>query len=134
MGVFLAWLGNLIGGPFARAAVESWRLKLEADGSADAHTAELAGRELSVEQREVELAARLVEVEQGNILARLVRPAFAAPFIVYVWKIVVFDKVLGLGSTDALGADMSGLMTTIVAAYFGGRTVEKVAAILRRPR
>jgi hypothetical protein len=27
---------------------------------------------------------------------------------------------------------MTSLMTAIVAAYFGGRTVEKVAAILKR--
>jgi len=128
----LGWLGNLLGGPFAKAAVDAYRAKLDAENSADAHTADLVARELAVEQREAELSAQLVVAEQGNAIARLVRPAFAAPFIVYVWKIVIWDKVLAWGSTDPLGADMTSLMTTIVAAYFGGRTIEKVAAIMRR--
>lgn len=128
----LAWLGNLLGGPFATAAVDAYRARLDAENSADAHTADLVARELAVEQREAELAQQVVIAEQGNVVARLVRPLFALPFIVYAWKIVVFDKVLSMGSTDPLGADMTSLMSTIVAAYFGGRTVEKVAAILRR--
>jgi hypothetical protein len=128
----LAWLGNLLGGPFAAAAVDAYRARLDAENSADAHTADLVARELAVEQREAELAQQVVIAEQGNVVARLVRPLFALPFIVYAWKIVVWDKVFALGTTDPLGADMTSLMSTIVAAYFGGRTVEKVAAILRR--
>lgn len=130
----LGWLGNLLGGPFAKAAVDAYRAKLDVESSADAHTADLVARELAVETREAELSQQLVVAEQGNWLARLVRPLFALPFVVYTWKIVVWDKVLAWGSTDPLGADMASLMTTIVAAYFGGRTIEKVAAIMRRPK
>ncbi len=132
MEMFLSWLGGLMGGPFAKAAVEAYRAKLDVENNADARTADLAARELSVEQREAELAQQLLVAEQGNWLARLVRPLFALPFIAYVWKIVVWDKVAAMGSTDPLGPDMTSLMTTVVAAYFGGRTVEKVAAILKR--
>ncbi len=132
METILSWLGSLLGGPFVKAAVEAYRAKLDVENNADARTADLAARELAVEQREAELSQQLVVAEQGNRIARLVRPLFAVPFIVYVWKIVVWDKVMALGSTDPLGADMTSLMTTVVAAYFGGRTIEKVAAILKR--
>jgi len=128
----LSWLGSLLGGPFVQAALSAYRAKLDVENSTDARTADLAARELAVESREAELSQQLLIAEQGNWLARLVRPLFALPFIVYVWKIVVWDKVLAWGSTDPLGADMTGLMTTVVAAYFGGRTIEKVAAILKR--
>ena len=134
MEMILSWLGALLGGPFAKAAVEAYRAKLDVENNADARTADLAARELSVEQREAELAQQLLVAEQGNWLARLVRPLFALPFITYVWKIVVWDKVLAWGSTDPLGPDMTSLMTTVVAAYFGGRTIEKVAAILKRSK
>ncbi len=132
METILSWLGSLLGGPFVKAAVEAYRAKLDVENNADARTADLAARELAVEQREAELSQQLVVAEQGNRIARLVRQLFAVPFIVYVWKIVVWDKVMALGSTDPLGADMTSLMTTVVAAYFGGRTIEKVAAILKR--
>ena len=78
--------------------------------------------------------ADIVKAEQGSFLTRLVRPAFAAPFVIYTWKLVVWDKVLGWGSTDPLGADLSALMVTIVGAYFGGRTIELVAARFARGR
>lgn len=78
--------------------------------------------------------ADIVKAEQGSWMTRLVRPAFAAPFVVYVWKLVIWDKVLGWGSTDPLGADLTALMQVIVGAYFGGRTIELVAARFARGR
>ena len=60
------------------------------------------------------------------------RPLFAFAFIIYVWKVVVWDKVLGLGSTDALSGDVAQKATVVLTAYFGGRSLEKVARILGR--
>ena len=51
----LTWLGNLLGGPFAKAAVDAYRAKLSADNTAQRVAADLAARELAVEQREREL-------------------------------------------------------------------------------
>jgi hypothetical protein len=45
---------------------------------------------------------------------------------------VVWDKVLGLGTTDALDPSMWGVFQAVIYAYFGGRTIEKVARIFRR--
>lgn len=53
-------------------------------------------------------------------------------FIIYVWKVVVWDKVLGLGTTDALSGDMSQWAMAVVTAYFGGRTLEKVARVFAK--
>jgi hypothetical protein len=64
--------------------------------------------------------------------ARKPRPLFAAKFIIYVWKVVVWDKVLGLGTTDALSGDMSQWAMAVVTAYFGGRTLEKVARVFAK--
>jgi hypothetical protein len=47
-------------------------------------------------------------------------------------KVIIWDKVLGLGTTDPITgmvADWTGL---IVTAYVGGRSIEKVARIFRR--
>ena len=62
----------------------------------------------------------------------IIRPLLAAPVIIYLWKVIVWDKVLGLGTTDPITgmiADWTGL---IVTAYVGGRSIEKVAQIFAR--
>ncbi len=105
----LTWLGNLLGGPFAKAA-----------------------RELSVEQREAEVASQVVIAEQGRWYTALPRPLFVFAFVIYVWKVVVWDKVFGLGATDGLSPELSQWALIILTAYFGGRSLEKVARILGR--
>jgi len=128
----LTWLGNLLGGPFAKAAVDAYRAKLTAESTSEKIAADLAAREMSVEQRERELATELLLAEQGRWYTALPRPLFAFAFIVYAWKVVVWDKVLGLGTTDALSGDMSQWAMVVLTAYFGGRSLEKVARILTR--
>ena len=124
------WLVNLLGGPFAKAAVDGYRAKLSAENTSEKITADLAARELSVEQRERELATQILVAEQGRWYTALPRPLFAFAFIIYVWKAVVWDKVLGLGTTDALSGDVAQWAMVVLTAYFGGRSLEKVARIL----
>jgi len=128
----LAWLGNLLGGPFARAAVDAYRAKLTAENASQKVAADLAARELAVEAREQELRVALLVAEQGNWVTRWVRPVWAAPFVIYTWKVVIYDKVLALGTTDPLGGLVATLAVTIAGAYFGGRTLENVARIIKR--
>lgn len=128
----LGWLGNLIGGPFAKAAVDAYRAKLTAENTSEKIAADLAARELDVESRERELATQVVIAEQGRWYTALPRPLFAFAFVIYVWKVVVWDRVLGLGSTDALSGDVAQWAMIVLTAYFGGRSIEKVARILAR--
>jgi len=120
------------GGPFAKAAVDAYRAKLTAENTSEKIAADLAARELLVEQRERELAAQVVIAEQGRWYTALPRPLFALAFIIYVWKVVVFDKVLGWGTTDPLSGDVAQWAMIVLTAYFGGRSLEKVARILAR--
>jgi hypothetical protein len=128
----LGWLGNLLGGPFAKAAVDAYRAKLTAENASEKIAADLAARELIVESRERKLAAQVVIAEQGRWYTALPRPLFAFAFVIYVWKVVVWDKVLGLCSTAALSGDVAQWALIVLTAYFGGRSLEKVARILAR--
>ncbi|HEY1545626.1 MAG TPA: hypothetical protein VGG01_24755 [Xanthobacteraceae bacterium] len=47
----------------------------------------------------------------------------ATPFIVFTSRVVVYDKVLGLGTTDALDPNLWGVFLAVIYAYFGGRTI-----------
>ena len=132
LGTVLGALGNLLGGPFAKAALDAYRSRLSAENASEKIAADLAARELAVEQRERELASQSVLAEQGRWYTALPRPLFAFAFVVYVWKVVVWDKVLALGSTDPLSGDIADWATIVLTAYFGGRSIEKVARILTR--
>ena len=132
LSAFLGWLGNLLGGPFARAAVDAYRAKLAAENTSEKIAADLAARELAVEQRERELANAMILAEQGRWYTAVPRPLFAIAFIIYVWKVVVWDKVLGLGTTDALTGDVSQWATIVLTAYFGGRSLEKIVQALMK--
>jgi len=60
------------------------------------------------------------------------RPLFA---FIYVWKVVVWDNVLTYwadGATVPLSGDVAHLAMIVLTAYFGGRSLEKVARILAR--
>ena len=61
-------------------------------------------------------------------------PEKLAVYIVLVFyaKCVIFDTVLGLGTTPALKGDVSMWSGLIMSFYFGKRTFENVARIIKR--
>lgn len=129
------WLASLLTGPLIKGALDAYKAKLAAGNTSENIAADLATRELAVEQREREVAAQIVIAEQGNWFTRSVRPLWALPFVIYTWKLVVWDKVLGAwthSATDPLSGGMETMIVTVAAAYFGGRTIENVARIIKR--
>ena len=82
---------------------------------------------LEADQRIQELQAQqsVLIAEQGNWMTRWIRPAFALPFVIYNAKVVVWDKVLGLGVTDPLSAEFAQMQMVMIGAYFLGRSIEK---------
>ena len=56
------------------------------------------------------------------------RAFLALPFGIFVNKVIVYDKVLGLGSTDNLSADLWNLMMVVYGFYF----VYETAALFKR--
>jgi hypothetical protein len=51
---------------------------------------------------------------------------------IYFAKLLIFDKVLGLGTTDGLAGFASTTANLIVASYFAKRGFENVARIIKR--
>ena len=52
--------------------------------------------------------------------AAIMRIFFALPFGLYIWKIIVIDKIIYAGAlaTDPLGPNESQLMTVVISFYF----------------
>lgn len=130
----MEWLAKLLVGsalaPLINAALGWQKQKLEAAGSHEARVAELAQQQIALDRREAEVNAEVVKVEQGNWITRWVRPAFGGAAVIITWKLLVWDLALGqwtAGHTDKISAQAYWLLTTIVIAYMGGRSAEKVA-------
>jgi hypothetical protein len=135
----LAWLADkILTVPFVGAILKpvinglltAQKQKLDAIGSHEARVTELAQRQLELDQREAEVNAQVVIAEQGHWVTRSIRPLLGLAAAVLTWKILVWDLALGQwtdGSTDKLSDQAFWLLTTIVIAYMGGRSAEKIA-------
>lgn len=78
--------------------------------------------------------ARLARLQSdnSNAVTRWIRPLSFAPFMIYNAKIVLWDKVLGFGTTDPLSPELFHIQMIMIGFYFGGRTLEKVVERLRK--
>lgn len=129
--IFLRWLMSFFGGKAFEALVGAYKAKLEAGNTRDAKAVDLAVQEIQADIAAREAAKQIIIAEQGRLITALPRPLIALAFIIFIWKVVVWDKVLGLGVTDPLDPKMWDAMTIVLTAYFGGRTLEKVAQIFK---
>lgn len=114
---------SLLGGPFAQAALNAYKAKLTAENSTEAVAAGLAAKEL-----EVQTQVRIAEIghwyEPDKLMGYTVCALFA--------KIVVYDTILGLGTTDLHAGWMTTTCNIIVGSYFGMSTVSTATRILGR--
>ena len=60
----------------------------------------------------------VLKAEARDSINRLARVALAAPFGAYVWKIIIYDKMAGLGVTDDLPSELWYLMGIVFSFYF----------------
>jgi hypothetical protein len=126
------WLASFLAQPVINGAIEAYKQKLAAGNNQDKIAADLAAKELELDARTRELNTQLMIVEQGRWWTAIIRPLIALPVIIYMWKVIVVDKVLGLDTTDALTGDVATWAGMIITTYVGGRSLEKAAAFFKR--
>ena len=123
----LQWLASLLSGPLINGVIAAYKARLDAQNSQDAHAADLAAQAIAAEIEARKAADAVILAEQGRWYTALIRPLLALPVIIYLWKVIVWDKVLGLGSTDPIAGDVAQWAGAIVTTYVGGRSLEKIA-------
>src|SRR5262245_6929214 len=98
-------IANLIGGPLVTGLINAYKAKLEAGNTSERIAADLAARELAVQQREVEVQSQLRIAEIG----KWTEPdhLFGYIMVLYFAKVVIWDKMLGLGTTDPLTGEIA---------------------------
>lgn len=124
--------------PIVDGLLSGYKAKLENQTSREAIAADLAQRELAVQQAEVDAQNKLKIAQIGH--AWEPEKLFAYIIVIYFAKIVIWDKVIGsfagytpnVFRTDALTGDAVGWAAMVMAFYFGKRGVENIARILKR--
>lgn len=124
--------------PIVDGLLSGYKAKLENQTSREAIAAELAQRELSVQQAEVAAQNQLKIAQIGSPWEP--EKLFAYVIVIYFAKIVLWDKVIGSFSgytanifrTDALTGEAVGWAAMVMAFYFGKRGIENVARILKK--
>ena len=130
MGAILTWLASFLTGPLLKSGVDLWKAKIQASTDQDKLAVDLASRELVVQQRELELNTqyRIAEIgrwyEPDKLMAYFVA--------VYFGKLLIWDKVLGLGTTDPLAGFASTTANLIVGFHFARRGFENIARIITK--
>lgn len=133
MWAFLTPLLSFLGGPIVNGLIAAYKAKLDAGNTADNIAANLAGRELAVQQREIEVQAQLKTAEIG----RWYEPdhLFGYIMVVYFSKLVLWDKVLNYwtnGSTDPILGAAGQWAGAIMTFYVGMRGFQNVVRIIKR--
>ena len=123
----LQWLASLITAPVVHGVIEAYKARLSAQNSEGQMAADLAAKAIAAEIEARKSADALIMAEQGRWYTAIIRPLLALPVVVCMWKVIVWDKVLGLGTTDALTGDVALWSGAIVTTYVGGRSLEKIA-------
>ena len=116
-----SWLASLISGPIIKGALEAYNAKLKAGYTTDKIAADLALREL-----EAQSALKIAEIGRWYEPEKL----FAYVTLLFYGKVLLWDKVLSLGSTDAVTGEVAHWAGAIMAFYFGKRGIENVARIV----
>ncbi len=122
------WLVSLITGPIFKVFLDGYKAKLASGNTTDRIAADLAGRELTVQAAEVQAQAAIKIAEVGHWFEP--EKLFAYVTLVFYSKVLLWDKVLGWGSTDALRGDVADWAGYVMAFYFGKRGIENVARIV----
>ena len=121
---------GFLGGPVIKGLVDAYNAHLKAQSADAATAANLAGKEIAAQAAETNaiMQYRIAEIGHWYEPDKIMGYAVAA----YFAKLLVFDKVLGLGSTDPLAGFAEITANLIVTFYFAKRGFENIARIIKR--
>jgi hypothetical protein len=121
---------SFLGGPVVKGLVDAYNAKLKAGNIDNKIAADLAASEIAAQVSETTAISqyRIAEIGHWYEPDKLMGYCVA----IYFSKLLVWDKVLGLGTTDPLAGFSAMTSNLVVSFYFAKRGFENVARIIRR--
>jgi hypothetical protein len=121
---------SFIGGPVIKGLIDGYKAKLAAGNTSEKIASDTAAGEMAVQTVEIKaqadyrIAALGYWYEPDKIMGYSVA--------IYVGKLLIWDKVLGLGTTDPLVGWIEITANLIVGSYFAKRGFENIARIIKK--
>lgn len=126
------WLAlmQLIGGPVVSGLISAYTAHLKATTADASIAADLAAKEIAAQTAETQAITQYRIAELGHPW----EPDKLMGYFVaiYFGKLLIWDKVMGLGVTDGLQGFAAVTANLVVSFYFAKRGFENVARILKR--
>jgi hypothetical protein len=121
---------SFLGGPVIKGLIDAYNAHLKARSADAATAANLAGKEIAAQISEASAIMRYRTAEIGHWYEpdKLMGYCVAINFS----KLLVWDKVMGLGTADPLAGFASITANLVVSFYFVKRGFENVARIIKR--
>lgn len=125
------WLAlmQLIGGPVVSGLISAYTAHLKATTTDATIAADLAAKEIAAQTAETQaiMQYRIAEIghpfEPDKLMGYFVA--------IYFGKLLIWDKVMGLGVTDGLQGFAATTANLVVSFYFAKRGFENVARIIK---
>jgi hypothetical protein len=116
---------NLLSGGIADKVLDGYKAKLDQGTNADKLAADLASKEIEARQR-------IAVAELGSWFTALPRVTIEMTVAVYIAKVIVWDKVFAMGSTDAITGAVGGWVDLVVIGMFGTAITSRVVGGLMK--
>ena len=112
IGIFTALLG--LADPISKIAGKI------ADARIAAINATTDKERIEQEERVKALEARrdVLKAEAGGRVNAIIRALLAVPVVVFLWKVIIWDKVLSLGTTDDLSENLWYVTMMVLGFYY----------------
>lgn len=121
---------SFIGGPVIKGLIDAYQLRLKQQSADAATAATLAAHEIAAQTAETQAITQYRIAEIGhNWEPDKLMGYFVA---IYFGKLLIWDKVMGLGVTDGLQGFAATTANLVVSFYFVKRGFENVARIIKR--
>lgn len=121
---------SIVSTPFFNTVLAAYTARLKAGTAQEVLAKDLAVQELQVQQAQQQAQYQLRTAEVGHFW----EPEKIAMYVVllYMGKVVIWDTMLGWGSTPAIKGEVALWLNLVVSYYFGQRTFQNVAQIITR--
>lgn len=130
----LSWFFSLLTTPFLSKIVDYLTTRSNTELGKYKGDIEVATAAVQAEIASRRAAADVLIAEQGRWYTAIMRPIMALPLGLYLWKVVVWDKIVCAfypacvaGSTDPITGNVGEWMGLIIISYFGASASVDIA-------
>jgi hypothetical protein len=125
------WIISFLSAPIFDTLLKGWQAKLDSQTAAGVQAADVAKKAMETEVQQRQANAGIVVATMGRWYTALPMTIVMGSAAAFFTKCVVWDTMLGWGSTPALGGDVQTSYNLIMAFWFGSAGVRGSIAAIR---